>query len=62
MKIPIAIMGGMLGAAGGYGTAVVFSVGEMSAFTAIATAVFGSVILSAAFSGVYLAFTGKKGK
>ncbi|MDP5168552.1 hypothetical protein [Pseudomonas syringae] len=59
MKILIAIIGAILGAAGGYGTALMLSVGEVHAFTAMATAAMGGVILSATFSGIYSAFAAK---
>ncbi len=55
----IAIIGAILGAAGGYGTALMLSAGEAHAFTVIATTVTGGVILSATFSGVYSAFAAK---
>ncbi|WGO96418.1 hypothetical protein QCD61_28385 (plasmid) [Pseudomonas viciae] len=57
MKILVAIVGLVLGAVGGYGIALVFSTGGEPAFIALITTIFGGVVLSGMFSGVYSAFT-----
>lgn len=59
MKYLIGIVGAVIGAAGGYGITIALSPSDAPVFTAITTAVFGGVILSAAFSGVNSAFTAK---
>ena len=59
MRYFIAIVGALLGAAGGYGIALMLSTSVDNSFTAVATAVVGGVILSAAFSGVHSAIMTK---
>lgn len=57
MKTLVAIVGFVLGAAGGYGIAHVFSTGDELGFAALMTTIFGGVVLSGMFLGGYSAFT-----
>jgi len=59
MKYLIALVGALTGALCGYGIARLLSTEDGPTFAAVATAVVGGVFLSAAFSGVYAAFTAK---